>query len=345
MHLEMLTTKAAPQYSASCPLLKAPHAHSNPDECGLCAEKACRCLAGNDEQLPTESDIVVSRWVDPQSDFCHYKTASWSDRHVICIALKTTRLKLTRGSYTVFDGIMPAGTVHITGPSQSLSAEFHGPYDFIHFHVASNYLRILQDPSRSASQPLPDLNDLIVHDPLAELLCRTLVKSASVCDRLYVETVGHTLVMHVARLERPQAKVNVLPKWRLKRVREYIDAHLDERPRLADLATVAGLSRTHFAAQFRAATGYKPHDYLLYQRIEKSKVLLSSTDMPLAELALTVGFNAQAHFSTVFKHITGETPARWRRTVLSERQSSRTLGMPRSNTVSACAELTVLNPS
>jgi AraC-like DNA-binding protein len=51
-------------------------------------------------------------------------------------------------------------------------------------------------------------------------------------------------------------------------------------------AQMADLSRMHFAKQFRAATGYRPHDYLLYRRIESAKATLSSTDMPLAEIAL-----------------------------------------------------------
>jgi AraC family transcriptional regulator len=101
---------------------------------------------------------------------------------------------------------------------------------------------------------------------------------------------------------------------------EYVNAHLDEALSLADLAAVAGLSRMHFAAQFRAATGYRPHEYLLYQRIESAKSMLSGTDMPLAQVALSVGFQAQPHFSTVFKRITGESPARWRRAMKSECQ-------------------------
>jgi len=79
---------------------------------------------------------------------------------------------------------------------------------------------------------------------------------------------------------------------------------------------VAGLSKMHFAAQFRAATGYRPHEYLLHQRVERAKAMLSSLEMPLVEVALSVGFRAQAHFSTVFKRLTGETPGRWRRSVV-----------------------------
>jgi AraC-like DNA-binding protein len=112
-------------------------------------------------------------------------------------------------------------------------------------------------------------------------------------------------------------------------VQEYVNAHLDEALSLADLAAVAGLSRMYFAGQFRAATGYRPHDYLLYQRVESAKSILSTTDIPLAEVALSVGFQAQAHFSTVFKRLTGQSPARWRRAIRSEPQFPDAFVYPR----------------
>jgi AraC-like DNA-binding protein len=252
---------------------------------------------------------------------------SSSERHIIAVALKTTRLKLVRGLHIIFDGMMPTGTLHVAGPSQPLTAEFRAPCDFVHFHVSNEYLRNCQEAARSdLSRPIRDLNDLIVRDQLAELLGRTLLESSRAGDRLYAQSVGHTLVMHIVRLELAPSTVNALPKWRLKRVQEYVDAHLEKDISLADLAKVAGLSRMHFAAQFRAATGYRPHDYLLYQRIESAKEMLSSTDVPLAEVALTVGFHAQAHFSTVFKRLTGDTPARWRHSAKSDRQFT---GRPR----------------
>ena len=281
---------------------------------GLYEESAWRCPS------TVDGDILISRWVDGRSFHRYEKTVSPSDRHVIGVALKTTRLKFTRGPQTIFDGIMPAGTLHVTGPSRLLIAEFSAPCDFIHFHVSTDYLRKHQDAVRVALTQPTDLSDLIVRDPLAELLARTLVESNNTTDELYAESVGRTLVMHIARVGLSQPTASALPKWRLKRVMEYVNAHLDEALSLADLAAVAGLSRMHFAAQFRAATGYRPHEYLLYQRIERAKSMLSGTDMPLAQVALSVGFQAQPHFSTVFKRIMGESPARWRRAMKSECQ-------------------------
>lgn len=107
-------------------------------------------------------------------------------------------------------------------------------------------------------------------------------------------------------------KTKSLQKWRLKRVVEYVDANLAEKITLQDLAAVAGLSRMHFAAQFRAATGLRPHQYILKRRVERSERLLKQTKESLVEIALTVGFQTQAHFTTVFKRFTGDTPHQWR---------------------------------
>jgi AraC-like DNA-binding protein len=99
---------------------------------------------------------------------------------------------------------------------------------------------------------------------------------------------------------------------------DYLEAHISEAISLADLAAAAGLSRTHFTAQFRLATSCRPHDFILLQKIEAAKRLLLQTSRELLDIALTVGFQTQAHFSTVFKRFVGETPGRWRRAQLAE---------------------------
>jgi transcriptional regulator GlxA family with amidase domain len=112
---------------------------------------------------------------------------------------------------------------------------------------------------------------------------------------------------------RSATSAGVLPKWRLKRVQVYMERNIGESLSLAELAAAAGLSRMHFAAQFRAATGLRPHSYLLHLRIAQAKMIMATSSMPLAQIALIVGFQAQSHFSTVFKRLTNETPACWRK--------------------------------
>jgi AraC-like DNA-binding protein len=112
--------------------------------------------------------------------------------------------------------------------------------------------------------------------------------------------------------ESTQRQIRALQKWRLKRVVEYVENHLSERIGLSDLAAVAGLSRMHFARQFRTATGLRPREFFLRRRIQRAEELLRNTTMPIVEIALTVGFQTQAHLTTVFKRFAGCTPARWR---------------------------------
>jgi AraC-like DNA-binding protein len=106
---------------------------------------------------------------------------------------------------------------------------------------------------------------------------------------------------------------NALPKWRLKRVTDYIEANICERLLLPDLAAIAGLSRMYFASQFRISTGLRPHDYVLQRRIARAQALMSKTSLSLVDVAFDVGFQTQAHFTTAFKKLVGMPPARWRR--------------------------------
>ncbi|AND93349.1 AraC family transcriptional regulator [Bradyrhizobium diazoefficiens] len=112
--------------------------------------------------------------------------------------------------------------------------------------------------------------------------------------------------------------VRSLQKWRLKRVMQYVDDNLAAKVTLEHLAAVAGLSRMHFAAQFRAAVGIRPHEYLLKRRIERAQELLQQADVSLVDIALTVGFQTQAHFTTVFKRFAGDTPYQWRSAYLAQ---------------------------
>lgn len=104
-----------------------------------------------------------------------------------------------------------------------------------------------------------------------------------------------------------------LAPWRLARVEAFVADNLTKPLRLTDLARAAGLSPMHFAAQFRATTGLPPHAYLVSRRIERAKILLSDTPLPLAEIARAVGFRSHSHFSTAFRRQSGVAPMQWRR--------------------------------
>src|SRR3569833_2326856 len=110
---------------------------------------------------------------------------------------------------------MPAGTLYIGAPSQQLSAQFCAPCDFLHFHISASYFPPLCHGAGPASaEGLSDL--VLLRDPFAEQLAKALIERSHSADREFARCIGQALAMHLARRELPQAKVNALPKWRLR---------------------------------------------------------------------------------------------------------------------------------
>ncbi|MEU4670219.1 AraC family transcriptional regulator [Amycolatopsis sp. NPDC023774] len=79
------------------------------------------------------------------------------------------------------------------------------------------------------------------------------------------------------------------------------------------LAREAGLSRSAFAAAFRAVVGETPLSYLTSWRLHQAKRLLRETDLSVAQIAARVGYESNAALTRVFSRREGTTPGAWRR--------------------------------
>ena len=108
-----------------------------------------------------------------------------------------------------------------------------------------------------------------------------------------------------------QIRGGVTPRA-LRRVREYVEAHLDETISLEQLAGVAGLSKYHFARAFKQSEGVTPHEYLVRWRVRRARELLAGTELPLSEIALASGFSDQSHFARRFRERVDVTPSCYR---------------------------------
>ncbi|NTX04488.1 MULTISPECIES: AraC family transcriptional regulator [Myxococcus] len=99
----------------------------------------------------------------------------------------------------------------------------------------------------------------------------------------------------------------------LHRVQLFIEAHLARTIRVEELAQRSGLSVFYFTRAFRQSTGMTPHAFVQQRRVERARELLLRTSRSLGDIALEVGFSSQSHFTTVFRRLTGLTPAVLRR--------------------------------
>jgi len=100
---------------------------------------------------------------------------------------------------------------------------------------------------------------------------------------------------------------------RLLRLCAFIESSLSEDLSLAVLSSEIGMSPDHLIRTFRKQFGETPHSYITRRRIEQAKHLLVSTNIPIAELALALGFSDQSHLTLTFRRMVGVGPAQYRR--------------------------------
>jgi AraC-like DNA-binding protein len=94
---------------------------------------------------------------------------------------------------------------------------------------------------------------------------------------------------------------------------DYIANHLqDPALSLDSISDHLGLSSSYVRHVFKDVYKITLADYLLQQRIEKVKRLLTETNLPVAEIAESAGFLTKSHFYTAFKKSEGMTPAQYR---------------------------------
>ena len=94
--------------------------------------------------------------------------------------------------------------------------------------------------------------------------------------------------------------------------RDLIDRHYTRELTIAYLAKKSGLSPFHFIRAFRKQFGATPHQYLRSKRIERAKELLITTPLAVTEICDRIGFQSLGSFSSLFRRLTGETPAGYR---------------------------------
>ena len=93
---------------------------------------------------------------------------------------------------------------------------------------------------------------------------------------------------------------------------DYIEMHLSERIRACDLAELVGYGEYYTTHKFREETGLSVNDYIRCAKVERAKVLLSSTEQSVQEIANALGFSSRSHFSQSFRQVAGCSPAEYR---------------------------------
>jgi len=213
-----------------------------------------------------------------------------------------------------------AGGVGIYDLEANPRARNRSPVDWVHYHVPRSALDVFTDDAQMASvESLRCQHGAFdeVLNRMTQMILPSLTAQLAPCE-LFLDYFRLLFCAHITQRYAPSSgEIKTyrggLTPWQKRRVADILRENLDGQVGLADMAHQCGLSTSHFTRSFRRSFGTSAHRYLILQRIEKSKLLLSGSDFALTEVALEAGFCDQASFCRAFKAVVGIPPGQWRR--------------------------------
>jgi AraC family transcriptional regulator len=146
------------------------------------------------------------------------------------------------------------------------------------------------------------------------------VEHPGFASSLLVESAGNLALVELARYvrevrRRPQERLRSegLAPWQLKRINGRIAASLElGSPGLQELAQLCRISEFHMMRNFKRSTGTTLHRYIELVRLENAKQMLAEDHLSIKYIALRLGFNSPAYFSTAFRRLSGMSPTEYR---------------------------------
>ena len=226
------------------------------------------------------------------------------------------------------EGVVEPGTVMFGSPALAVEkcwTHWRGHFSFVSVMLPPASLQRAARELPSAPQPFAsDLLSTGIDDPFISSCMTRLAEEVGAGGpggRIFGEQLLHALALHLTLTSAGAAPAPAAPRGglapvALRRVRDYIEAHLAEAISLHDLAAVAGLSTFHFARAFRQSTGQPPAAYVREARLARGRALLADPALAhhaITEIATAVGYTTASAFSVAFRRAYGITPREARR--------------------------------
>ncbi len=131
-------------------------------------------------------------------------------------------------------------------------------------------------------------------------------------ETLEITSLVNTLIYHLVRLVRllRGEKPFSLP---IQRCYTFIEENINSKLTLEAIAKEVGYSADHLSKIFKSETGVSLNHYIMELKIDNAKLMLVITDMSIGDIANSLSFCSNSHFTKIFKAIVGKTPAQYRK--------------------------------
>jgi AraC-like DNA-binding protein len=145
------------------------------------------------------------------------------------------------------------------------------------------------------------------------------VRSAELGHLRALDQLAQLVLTYALRWLDSEGKSSARTGWlraladsRIRAALRHIHASVESGTSLADLARVAGMSRTAFVARFKELVGQPPLAYAIQWRMSLAKDALRTTDRAIGELAFELGYASESAFSMAFRREVGCSPRAYR---------------------------------
>jgi AraC family transcriptional regulator len=281
---------------------------------GLLLSSADRGWSGLSAELRNHSKGVIA-WRSPQSDI------------EICVAVGSNGSVVTRRAEGIEDRrVASRGTIWLSPPgwqegSVDIAEDLRG---ILHVYLSPSRFFPYNRGSTLDELAIGELNcESAFEDPLLAEIAHAItseLRAQTSAGRLLVETLAGSLAARLVQSHMQTSSAYAAPhltregldRRRLSRVLDYIAANLEGDLTIDRMASIACLSRYHFARTFKQAVGQSPHRYVSTKRLERAKALLMEGDRSLVDIAMALSLSCQANFTRAFRQATGQTPGQYR---------------------------------
>lgn len=227
----------------------------------------------------------------------------------------TVEMRLKKGEFVILDARTPH-RLEVNSPCRMLNVEFTlspASVALVSLEAASEQdsaLRaLLQEPS----------SHLILRDPsdVYHVLKRLVLElDSSKADHAMTGMLFLQLLMYISRLRTEQGKQHAdQGDFYSKQSIAFIHQNYDRDIQVKDIAQSVNLHPGYLQRIFKRHVGMTLTEMLTKVRMDKAKMLLQNTDVPIEDISEYVGVNSRQYFHMLFKKSTGTTPAQFRKSV------------------------------
>jgi len=203
--------------------------------------------------------------------------------------------------------VVPANTPHAYGAAKG------EPWTIHWFHaVGTNVPLYLRRLGVTKEKPVVPLSGDIYLFSLFEEVVEALEHGFTLSHLIYA---AHSLAHLMGSLLRHKEEHGYgapTVREQISRSVEFMKGHLSQPLKVATLAALVNLSRSHYTTLFRRVTGYAPLSYLNHLRMQQAVQLLNSTDLPIKQISEQLGFSEQFYFSRAFRKMHNHSPSEHR---------------------------------